>query len=78
MIQKSSNGANINNLKTENFEDLNVNMMDYDIQTHIANKLDKVQEIIDLRRSQIQQLDELVKSQFEIQKLQESFMNQYF
>ena len=53
-------------------------MMDYDIQTHIANKLDKVQEIIDLRRSQIQQLDELVKSQFEIQKLQESFMNQYF
>lgn len=64
MIQNSSNGANINNLKTENFDNLNVNMVNYDIQTIIANKLDKIQETIDIRKKQIEKLDELIKSKF--------------
>lgn len=33
-------------------------------QDNIVNKLDKVQEIIDLRKKQIEELDELIKSQF--------------
>ena len=33
-------------------------------QKNIANRLDKVQEIIELRKKQIEELDELVKSQF--------------
>ena len=33
-------------------------------QQNIVKKLDKVQEIIDIRKEQIEQLDELVKSQF--------------
>lgn len=64
MIQKSSNGANINNLKTENFNNLSVNLLSYEDQTNIANKLDKTQEIIDIRKKQIEDLDEIIKSQF--------------
>lgn len=33
-------------------------------QKQIVNKLDKIQEIIDIRKKQIEQLDELIKSQF--------------
>ena len=33
-------------------------------QDNIVNKLDKVQEIIDLRKKQIEELDELIKSKF--------------
>ena len=64
MIQKSSNGANINNLKAENFDELSVKVLSYDEQNNIASKLDKVQEMIDIRKKQINELDMLIKSQF--------------
>ena len=36
----------------------------YEEQTHIVSLLDKVSELIDLRKRQLQKLDELVKSRF--------------
>ena len=52
---------NISNKQIEEFR-----FYKYSIKTQIeiANKLDKVQEIIDLRKKQIEKLDELIKSQF--------------
>ena len=52
---------NISNSKIEEFE---FYICSIETQIEIANKLDKVQEIIDLRKKQTEELDELIKSQF--------------
>ena len=44
--------------------ELKFNIPKIEKQIEIANKLDKVQDIIDLRKKQIEELDELIKSQF--------------
>lgn len=52
---------NISSKQIEGFEFYNYDNVE---QIEIANQLDKVQEIIDFRKKQIQELDELIKSQF--------------
>ena len=52
---------NISSKQIEEFEFYNYDNVE---QIEIANQLDKVQEIIDFRKKQIQELDELIKSQF--------------
>ena len=52
---------NISGQGIEKFEFYNYDNLE---QLEIANKLDKIQEIIDLRKQQIEQLDELIKCQF--------------
>lgn len=52
---------NISSKQIEEFEFYNYDNIE---QIEIANQLDKVQEIIDFRKKQIQELDELIKSQF--------------
>lgn len=43
---------------------ININLPTLKEQKNVGKELDKVQEIIDIREKQIEQLDELVKSQF--------------
>lgn len=43
---------------------ININLPTLKEQKNVAKELDKVQEIIDIREKQIEQLDELIKSQF--------------
>ena len=43
---------------------ININLPTLKEQKKVAKELDKVQEIIDIRKKQIEQLDELIKSQF--------------
>ena len=45
-------------------KELKFNVPTIDKQIEISNKLDKIQNIIDLRKKQIKELDELIKSQF--------------
>ena len=45
-------------------KELEFDIPQIDKQIAIVNKLDKVQEIIDIRKKQIEELDELIKSQF--------------
>lgn len=45
----------------ENIEIPNISLVN---QIEIANKLEKVQKMIDIRKKQIEELDELIKSQF--------------
>ena len=51
-------------LKANHIESLKIPIPDIAEQKKIANKLDKVQEIINMRKKQIDELDELIKSQF--------------
>ena len=43
---------------------ININLPTLKEQKNVAKELDKVQEIIDIREKQIEELDELIKSQF--------------
>ncbi len=48
----------------EELSKVNINLPTLEEQKKVAKELDKVQEIIDIREKQIEQLDELIKSQF--------------
>ena len=51
-------------MKANHIESLKIPIPDIAEQKKIANKLDKVQEIINMRKRQIDELDELIKFQF--------------
>lgn len=51
-------------LKAEHIERLKIPVPEIEEQKKIAFKLDKIQKIIDIRKKQVEQLDELIKSQF--------------
>lgn len=57
-------GANINNLKNEHIDNLLIPIIDKKNQEKIVEVLDKVEELINKRKEQIEALDELVKSKF--------------
>ena len=48
----------------EELSKININLPTLEEQKNIAQELNKVQEIIDIRKKQIDQLYELIKSQF--------------
>ena len=51
-------------LKANHIESLKIPIPDLEKQKQIAYKLDKIKEIIDVRKKQIKDLDEIIKSQF--------------
>lgn len=51
-------------LKANHIESLRIPIPDLEEQKKIAYKLDKINEIIDMRKKQIEDLNELIKSQF--------------
>ena len=57
-------GAIVRKLTQKALCNIDIELPDIKKQISIAKKLDKVQEIIDLRKKQIEELDELIKSQF--------------
>lgn len=64
-ISESSIGANINNIKSENLDNLNINVPDYHTQCLAVDYLYRLLRAIDLKRKQQADLDELVKSKFQ-------------
>lgn len=60
----NSKGIAQKNLSTEWLKEYKINLPSLEEQKNIAKELDKVQEMIDIREKQIEQLDELIKSQF--------------
>lgn len=64
-ISECSVGANINNIKTDHLDNLRINILDYNIQCFAVEYLHKLQRAIDLKRKQLNDLDELVKSKFQ-------------
>ena len=63
-ISESSAGANINNIKTEDIEALEIPLPSKEEQIKIAAHLDKIQSAIDNKKQQLSLLDEAVKSEF--------------
>ena len=63
-ISDLSAGANINNIRNEHIEGLEIPIPPLDEQRRIAAVLDKVSGLIAKRREQLDKLDELVKARF--------------
>ena len=63
-ISELSLGANINNIKNEHIDLLEIPFCDETETDKFVHSISKVQEIIDKRKQQLQQLDELVKARF--------------
>ena len=72
----NSKGIAQKNLSTEWLKEYKINLPSLEEQKNIANKLDKVQKIIDIRKKQIEELDELIKSQF-VEMFGDPYFNQY-
>ncbi len=63
-MQRKANAPVVPIINKTDFSNIEITICDKSKQIKIVNKLDKVQEIIDIRKKQIKQLDELIKSQF--------------
>lgn len=63
-LRNNSIGGVIKYIKLGNLTDIEFNKIDIQKQEECVNLLDKIQEIIDIRKTQIEKLDELIKSQF--------------
>lgn len=63
-LLKNTHGSTMKHITKSDFDKIEINLHDIDEQKRIANKLDKIQNIISIREKQIEKLDELIKSQF--------------
>lgn len=63
-ISASSAGANINNIRNEHIDEIDIRLPSTDEQKQISAVLDKVSDLISLRKQQLVKLDELVKARF--------------
>lgn len=63
-ISESSKGANINNIRNEDIDNLQIIVPSIEEQQRIADELDKVNGLIEKRQKQLEKLDLLIKSRF--------------
>ena len=63
-ISNASAGVNINNIRNEHIDEFEIQFPSLSCQKHIATVLDKVSDLIALRKQQLAKLDELVKARF--------------
>ena len=63
-ISSLSSGANINNIRNEHIDNLEINLPTENIQEAITLKLNLVNSLIESRQTQLSKLDQLVKSRF--------------
>ena len=63
-ISELSGGANINNIRNEHIDELDILIISEEKQESIANKLDALSNLISLRKQQLSKLDKLVKARF--------------
>ena len=63
-ISELSAGANINNLRNEHIDDLQIPLPPLPVQQQIADVLNQASVLIEKRKAQIEKLDLLVKSRF--------------
>ena len=63
-ISALSSGANINNIRNEHIDNLEIALPAEDVQKLITDKLNILSKIISLREQQLSKLDQLVKARF--------------
>lgn len=64
MIAELSNGANINNIKTENIDYLNVNVPSIEIQSKAVSLFESLIKALNQKKYQLDCLEELINSRF--------------
>lgn len=64
ILQNGFKGAGLKHISKKYIEDIEIPVIDKNEQKNIIKKLDKAQELIDLRKESIAKLDELAKSIF--------------
>lgn len=62
-IMSNFRGATVGGIG-KNFIEMPINLISIDVQQHVVNVLDKISHIITLRKKQLKNFDELVKSRF--------------
>ena len=63
-LRRGSIGGVIKYIKLGNLTNIKLELTEINKQNQIVKELDKVQQIIDLRKKQIEELDKFIKSQF--------------
>ena len=63
-IKAVATGSVRDNLKMEMLKEFPINLLDIDNQRHVVSILDKLKRVIELRQSELQKLDELIKARF--------------
>ena len=63
-ISELSGGANINNIRNEHIDELDIAIVSEEEQERIINELDALSNLISLRKQQLSKLDELGKARF--------------
>ena len=63
-LEKGFKGASIKHISKDYINQLTIPLYELKFQEKIVKQLDKVQEIIDLRKKQIEELEELIRAQF--------------
>lgn len=63
-ISSLSSGANINNIRNEHIDNLEINLPTENIQEAITRRLNLVNSLIESRQKQLSKFDQLVKSRF--------------
>lgn len=63
-ILDSASGANINNIRNEHIDNIEISIPQLSRQQYVISILDKLTTLISLRKQQLAKLDELVKARF--------------
>ena len=63
-ISDASAGANINNIRNEHIDEIEIQLPSLDAQQQIISVLNKTNYLISLRKQQLDKLDELVRARF--------------
>ena len=63
-IQKKANAPVVPIINKSDFSDIDVKICDLDTQRLIAQRLDSIKNVVDIKKRQITELDNLIKSQF--------------
>lgn len=61
---KNVHGSTMKHITKKNFDKIQIELHSLERQQEIAQKLDIIQKIIDIRKKQIEELEQLIKSQF--------------
>ena len=63
-ISEEAIGANINNIRNEHIDELDIPVFSNDEQASIVKKIHLIQEVISNRKAELEKLDDLIKARF--------------
>jgi type I restriction enzyme S subunit len=74
-ISEVAIGANINNIRNEHIDELDIPVFSNDEQVSIAKRMHLIQEVISNRKAELEKLDDLIKARF-VEMFGDSVLNE--